>query len=228
MKSRIIIIEDDAELGELVKLYVEREGLTASLCESAEEGLALFRAEGAELVVLDINLPGMDGYEFLQAFRRESAVPVIIISARETDEDIVMGLGVGADEFVIKPFAPRVLVARVRAMLRRSSTLTPRTVSFGPYVMDMEGYCLTRGKQRVVISTREFEVLRHLATHPGVAMTPDEIYKGVWGSVYGDLTAVAVYIRRLRQKIEDDPAHPRYLQTIHGRGYRFNPETMRG
>jgi DNA-binding response OmpR family regulator len=228
VKSRIIIIEDDRELGELVLLYMTREGLTATLCGTAEEGLELFRAEGAELVILDINLPGMDGFEFLQSFRRESSIPVIIISAREADEDIVMGLGVGADEFVSKPFAPRVLVARVRAMLRRTSTPNPRTVSFGPYVMDMEGYCLLRDGARIVISTREFEVLRHLVTHPGVAMTPDEIYRGVWGDVYGDLTAVAVYIRRLRQKIEEDPARPRYLQTIHGRGYRFNPESLNG
>ncbi len=228
MKSRVIIIEDDRELGELVRLYTSREGLTATLCGSAEEGLELCRREGAELVILDINLPGMDGFEFLQKFRKESSIPVIIISAREADEDIVMGLGVGADEFVTKPFAPRVLVARVRAMLRRSTTPNPRTLSFGPYVMDMEGYCLVRDGARIVISTREFEVLRHLVTHPGVAMTPDEIYRGVWGDVYGDLTAVAVYIRRLRQKIEDDPARPRYLQTIHGRGYRFNPETLNG
>lgn len=228
MKSRVIIIEDDTELGELVQLYISREGLTATLCASAEDGLSLFRREGAELVVLDINLPGMDGFEFLQAFRRESSIPVIIISAREADEDIVMGLGIGADEFVTKPFAPRVLVARVRAMLRRGRTLKPKTVSFGPYVMDLEGYSLMKDGRRIVISTREFEVLRHLATHPGVAMTPDDIYKGVWGSVYGDLTAVAVYIRRLRQKIEEDPANPRFVQTIHGRGYRFNPDTHGG
>lgn len=228
MKSRVIIIEDDAELGELVKMYLSQEGLTALLCESAEDGLKLFRAEGAELVVLDINLPGMDGFEFLQTFRRESGVPVIIISAREADEDIVMGLGIGADEFVTKPFAPRVLVARVRAMLRRGQTPKPKTVAFGPYVMDLEGYVLLKEGRRIVISTREFEVLRHLVTHPGVAMTPDEIYTGVWGTIYGDLTAVAVYVRRLRQKIEEDPANPRYLLTIHGRGYRFNAEALGG
>jgi DNA-binding response OmpR family regulator len=228
MKSRVIIIEDDKELGELVQLYVAREGIDASLCGSAEEGLELFRCEGAELIVLDVNLPGMDGFEFLQTFRKESAVPVIIISARETDEDIVMGLGIGADEFVTKPFAPRVLVARVRAMLRRSKAQKPKTISFGPYMLDIEGYSLLKDGRHVVISTREFEVLRYLASHPGIAMTPSDIYKGVWGVVYGDLTAVAVYVRRLRQKIEEDPSNPRYVQTIHGRGYRFNPEAVQG
>lgn len=228
MKGQVIIIEDERELGELIRLYLRRDGIEAALCPSAEEGLALFRGEGADLVVLDINLPGMDGFEFLQAFRRESAVPVIIVSAREADEDIVMGLGVGADEFVTKPFAPRVLVARVRAMLRRSRTLKPKTLSFGPFTLDPEGYALTREGRRVILSTKEFEVLRHLARHPGQAMTPDRIYEDVWGPVYGDLTAVAVYIRRIRRKIEEDPRNPRYIQTIHGYGYRFNPDELRG
>ncbi len=228
MKGRVIVIEDERELGELVLLYLGKEGIDASLCSTAEDGLGLYRREGAELIVLDINLPGMDGFEFLQTFRRESAVPVIIVSARESDEDIVMGLGIGADEFVTKPFAPRVLVARIRAILRRSRTPASRTLSFGPFTMDPEGYSLVRGEQRVLLSTKEFEVLRYLASNPGKAMSPDQIYEGVWGSVYGDLTAVAVYIRRLRLKIEDDPAHPLYLQTIHGYGYRFNPDLLKG
>ncbi|MGA2478208.1 MAG: response regulator transcription factor [Spirochaetia bacterium] len=227
-KNRVIIIEDDQELGDLVRIYVAREGIEASLCGSAEAGLALFRSIGADLIVLDINLPGMDGFAFLQVLRRESFIPVIIISARESDEDIVMGLGIGADEFVTKPFVPRVLVARISAMLRRGGTTTPKRVSFDSYVLDYEGYTLTRDGRRITLSTREFELLRHLVTHPGVAMTPDDIYKQVWGSMYGDLTAVAVYIRRLRQKIEEDPASPRYLQTIHGRGYRFNPDAVKG
>jgi DNA-binding response OmpR family regulator len=228
MEARIIVIEDEKELGELVRLYLAKEGVAAALCSTAEEGLTAFRAEGADLIVLDVNLPGIDGFEFLQILRRESAVPVIIVSARESDEDIVMGLGIGADEFVIKPFAPRVLMARIRALLRRNRTLKPKTVSFGPFTMDLEGYSLIREGRRVVLSTKEFEVLRHLVSSPGKAMTPDEIYEGVWGSVFGDLTAVAVYVRRLRRKLEEDPANPRYLQTIHGRGYRFNPDMMKG
>jgi DNA-binding response OmpR family regulator len=226
--NRVIIIEDDQELGDLVRIYVAREGMEASLCGSAEAGLALYRSIGADLIVLDINLPGMDGFEFLQALRRESSVPVVIVSARESDEDIVMGLGIGADEFVTKPFVPRVLVARIAAMLRRTVSMKPRTIGFDSYVLDYEGYTLMKDGRRIVLSTREFELLRHLVSHPGVAMTPDDIYKEVWGSLYGDLTAVAVYIRRLRQKIEADPSNPHYLQTIHGRGYRFNPDAVKG
>jgi DNA-binding response OmpR family regulator len=221
VKGRVIVIEDERELGELILLYLGKDGIDSALCSTAEEGLELFRRDGAQLIVLDINLPGMDGFEFLQTLRRESAVPVIIVSARESDEDVVMGLGIGADEFVSKPFAPRVLVARIRAVLRRSRTMKPTMLSFGSFTMDPEGYSLMRGEARVPLSTKEFEVLRYLVSNPGKAMSPDQIYEGVWGSVYGDLTAVAVYIRRLRLKIEDDPAHPVYLQTIHGFGYRF-------
>lgn len=227
MKGRIIIIEDEKELGELIQLYLGKEGIEAALCPSAEEGLDLFHSDGADLVVLDINLPGMDGFEFLQALRKESRVPVIIVSAREADEDIVMGLGIGADEFVSKPFAPRVLVARIRALLRRSRTAEPKTLFFGPFNMDPEGYSLIREGKRVSLSTKEFEVLRHLVSHPGKAMTADEIYEDVWASAYGDLSTVAVYVRRIRQKIEDDPRNPQYIQTIHGYGYRFNPEMVK-
>lgn len=226
MKGRIIIIEDETELGQLVQLYLVNEGIEAELCESAESGLDSFCRRGADLIVLDINLPGMDGFEFLQTFRRENATPVIIVSARESDEDIVMGLGIGADEFVTKPFAPRVLVARIRAILRRSRNAVPTGISFGPFTLDPDGYLLMKGEERVILSTKEFEVLRYLVTRPGQAMTPWNIYDGVWGNIYGDHTAVAVYIRRLRRKIEEDPGKPVYIQTIHGRGYRFNPQTL--
>jgi two-component system response regulator RegX3 len=227
MQGRIIIVEDEPELGELIQLYLRKEGAEAELCPTAEEGLALFRRQGADLVVLDINLPGMDGFELLQTLRRESSVPVIIVSAREADEDIVLGLGIGADEFVTKPFAPRVLVARVRALMRRSRALKPKTLAFGDFLMDLEGYSLSREGRRVTLSTKEFEVLRHLARNPGKAMKPDDIYQDVWGQAYGDLTAVAVYIRRIRRKIEEDPANPQYIQTIHGYGYRFNPDAIK-
>jgi DNA-binding response OmpR family regulator len=228
VKSRVVVIEDDAELAELLRMYLSKEGLTTTVCETAEEGLAVMRAEGADCVILDINLPGMDGFEFLQALRKADPVPVIIVSAREADEDIIMGLGIGADEFVTKPFTPRVLVARVRAILRRSREPGPRTISFGPYIIEPHGYNLLRDGVRITLSTREFDVLRFFVLHPGAVMSQEEIYKGVWGAVYGDLTAVAVYIRRLRRKIEDDPSQPRYLQTVHGRGYRFDLEGAEG
>lgn len=228
MKARILVIEDVKEMSDLIRLYLEKEGMETTACETGEEGLAAFAAGSYDLVVLDINLPGIDGFEFLQRLRRTSAVPVMIVSARDTDEDMILGLGIGADEFVTKPFSPRVLIARVRAMLRRQSDLRAgeNCVRFGEYSLDLDGYLLKRGTEKVPLSTREFEVLAFLATHPGKAMNPETIYAEVWKNRYGDVTAVGVYIQRLRRKIEADPSNPVRIETVHGMGYRFNPEGM--
>jgi DNA-binding response OmpR family regulator len=225
MKARVLIVEDELELAELIQLYLEKDGIESEIRDSAESGIESLRNGSFDLVVLDVNLPGMDGFEFLQQTKPTLDIPVIIVSARESDEDIIMGLATGADEFVTKPFAPRVLVARVRALLRRSKASSARrSVTFGPFSIDMDGYLLRKGDERVALSTREFEVLRHLAQNPGRAMTPAEIYSEVWENEYGDSTSVAVYIRRIRAKIEEDPRRPTYVQTIHGKGYRFNPD----
>ena len=228
MKARILVIEDVKEMSDLIRLYLEKEGMETAACETGEEGLAAFAAGSFDLVVLDINLPGIDGFEFLQRLRKTSAVPVMIVSARDTDEDMILGLGIGADEFVTKPFSPRVLIARVRAMLRRQSDLRAgeNCVRFGEYSLDLDGYLLKRGTEKVPLSTREFEVLACLATHPGKAMNPETIYAEVWKNRYGDVTAVGVYIQRLRRKIEADPSNPVHIETVHGMGYRFNPEAM--
>ena len=226
MKGRVLIIEDELELAELICMYLQRDGIDSEICKDAESGIRALAENEFDLIVLDINLPVMDGFEFLQEIRPRFDTPVIIVSAREADEDIIMGLGVGADEFVTKPFTPHVLVARIRAMLRRAKAGTRHYTTFGPYTIDLEGYFVRRGDERVVLSSKEFEVLRHLIRHPGRAMTPDEIYCEVWGNQYGDSTSVAVYVRRIRKKIEADPHRPHFVQTIHGKGYRFNPDAL--
>ena len=224
MKARILVIEDMKEMGELIRLYLEKEGCETDLRETAEDGLEAFRADRFDLIILDINLPGIDGFEFLQRLRSRSNVPVMIVSARDSDEDMILGLGVGADEFVTKPFSPKVLIARVRAMLRRASSPPPRSLSFGQFALDLDGGLLAKGRQRVPLSSREFDVLAFLATQPGKTFSPQAIYEGVWKNQYGDVTAVGVYVQRLRRKIEEDPARPVFLQTVHGMGYRFDPE----
>lgn len=226
MKGRILVVEDEVELAELIQLYLEKEGIDTEICGDAETALRRVGEESYDLVVLDINLPDMDGFEFLQAVRPRFSAPIIIVSARETDEDIIMGLSSGADEFVTKPFTPRVLVARIRALLRRSRTKGHQDLTFGPYAIDLDGYFLRKGENRIVLSSKEFEVLRHLIRNAGRAMTPNEIYTEVWENQYGDSTSVAVYIRRIRQKLESNPREPEYIQTIHGKGYRFNPEVI--
>ncbi|MEA1911952.1 MAG: response regulator transcription factor [Spirochaetota bacterium] len=231
MNGRVLIIEDEVELGELVQLYLSKDGIDSDIAVSAEDGFDLMSLNGYDLITLDINLPGMDGFEFLQKLRQKSDIPVIILSAREGDEDIVLGLGMGADEFVNKPFAPKVLVARIRAVLRRSrSEEAPpdlKIITFDPFTLSPEGYHLEKNGERIILSTKEFEVLRFLVQNPGTAFSPDDIYSSVWGREFGDISTVAVYIQRIRKKIEKDPSNPEYILTIHGRGYIFDERKLK-
>ena len=217
------MVEDDKEIAELVALYLVRDGARVDVAFSAEDAEALTKRGDYDLVLLDLGLPGADGLEFLRAFRGRSLAPVIIVSARESDEDKVSGLGLGADDFVSKPFSPRVLVARVRAQLRRASYSAPEPerFPFGPYVLDFEGKVLEKGEERVPLSKREFELLAFLAKNEGRCFGPEELYRSVWGLEHGDLSTVAVHIQRVRRKIEADPQAPRFIQTIPGSGYRF-------
>ncbi len=226
MQATILIIEDDAEIAELIRLYLKREGIDIYHAPSAEEGAALLET-GAnfQLVLLDLNLPGMDGYEFLQAFRKKWDIPVIIVSARIDDADMILGFGYGADDFVQKPFSPKVLAARVRAHLRRerraSGQEQRKAIQFGPYRFVPEDRILKRAGERVNLSPKELSILSALCEREGKPMSQNELYKEVWGNKYGDLTTVSVHMQRLRKKIEDDPANPRYLTTVYGFGYMF-------
>jgi two-component system response regulator RegX3 len=226
MKARILIIEDVKELADLVALYLAKEGMETMHAETAEIALVALESWKPDLIILDINLPGMDGFEFLERFRKTHATPVLIVSARTADEDVIAGLGYGADEFVSKPFSPRVLVARVRALIRRTQGGQGQSdgedsVSFGPYKLLVSSCILKKGTERIALSAKEYEVLSFLASNPGKPLSPETIYNDVWKNAYGDMTAVAVYIQRLRKKIEDDPANPRYIETVFGMGYRF-------
>ncbi len=228
MKSKILIIEDVPEMAQLVGMYMENAGFESSVCETAESALENLRTGySPDLVLLDLNLPGMSGLDFLKKFRAEykTTIPVIIVSARDADEDIITGLGYGADEFVTKPFSPKVLVARVHAKLNRLSATeasVEETLNFGPYTLYCNSCVLKKGAEKISLSTKEYEVLECLVRHAGEALSPEVIYNNVWKNQYGDVTAVAVYIQRLRKKIEEDPTKPRYLITMFGMGYKFN------
>lgn len=232
MNARVLIVEDEQEIGELIALYLRKEGLESLLVDTAERALAELVNSRFDLVVLDINLPGMDGYEFLQELRQGNDIPVLIVSARDEDEDLVLGLGLGADEFVTKPFSPKVLAARVRAHLRRArkdqQPLEERDLlRFGPYELDLPGHVLEKHGRRIPLPPMEFALLKLLVTNPGVSMTPEQIYAALWGHEYGDIATVAVHIQRLRKRIEADPARPWYVETIRGAGYRFNSGSLR-
>ncbi|MDR0323890.1 MAG: response regulator transcription factor [Treponema sp.] len=232
MQGKILVIEDVKELADLVTLYLSREGFEVRVTESAEEGFSVFDNWKPELVILDINLPGMDGLEFLQKFRQSSNTPVLIVSARNSDEDQISGLGIGADEYITKPFSPKVLVARVRALFRRLRDFNEKNQEnvfrFGPFDLYYESCILKKNDERIPLSATEYNCLAWLTKNPGKPMDVKTIYSEVWKNDYGDLTTVAVYIQRLRKKIEDDPSNPVYIETVHGMGYRFNiPENSK-
>lgn len=183
--------------------------------------MAVFVQRTPAVVLLDLNLPGMDGFQFLRTLG--NTVPVIIVSSRESDEDKVGGLGLGADDFVTKPFSPQVLVARVSALLRRTRTLPPTRVTFGPFVLNFETSSLTKDGRPVALRRREWDLLAFLASHPGVPFDPDDLYRQVWGLEFGDLTTVAVHVQRLHRRLDEPGGAPRYIKTHPGFGYCFEP-----
>ncbi|WP_319559070.1 response regulator transcription factor [Marispirochaeta sp.] len=227
MKARVLVIEDEPEINELISLYLNHEGIETLSCSTGEEGLAKISAGDVDLAVLDINLPGMDGYEVLQALRKKHNFPVIIVSARTDDADMILGFGYGADDFVTKPFSPKVLAARVRAHLRRKSVYSEKKmeISFGPYILDIDARSLRRispdsnGFEQISLSPKETELLIDLARNRGKPRDSEELYRTVWGNEYGDIATVAVHIQRLRKKLEDDPSEPRFIITMKGIGY---------
>ena len=228
MKASVVIIEDIKEMSDLIQLYVKREGMDTTAFDNAEDALEYLKTTTPDLILLDINLPGMDGFEFLNIYHKQSDCPVLIVSARDSDEDIIMALGYGADEFVTKPFSPKVLMARIRALLRRKQSgkisSSKNNIQFGPYTLNTESCLLKKGEERIHLSAKEFDILLYLINSKGKTSTPEEIYRKVWGSEFGDLTAVAVYVQRLRKKLEADPAAPHFIETVHGMGYRFVPD----
>ncbi len=230
MQAKVLIIEDEVELSALESLYLKKEGIETTCVESAEEGLVLLKHNNYDLVLLDINLPGIDGFEFLTKIRRDNQIPVIIVSAREADEDIIMGLGIGADEFVIKPFAPKVLVARVRAILRRqkqdNNNKQTNSIFFDEFEIIEENYCLKQFDKVIPLPTREFEILTFLAKNAGKVYSNQELYENIWMQEFGDITAVTVYIQRIRKRIEKDYSNPQYIKTIRSKGYYFNKEKI--
>ena len=231
MNSKILVVEDVPEMAELASMYLKKSGMTVESVGSAEEALEYIGKQMPDLIILVLNLPGMSGFVFLKKFRDEynSSLPVIIVSARDADEDIIKGLGNGADEFVTKPYSPKVLTARVEAILRRQAKVTAAaeaSYEFGPYTVLLNSCVLKKGPEKIPLSTKEYEVLEFLISHENEVLGPEKIYREVWKAQYGDITAVAVYVQRLRKKIEEDPSSPKYIKTVFGMGYKFEKGTI--
>ncbi|MHB8670868.1 MAG: response regulator [Acidimicrobiales bacterium] len=228
--TSVLVVEDDATVSEVVSRYLEREGFAV---ESVGDGiLALDRAVAAtpDLVVLDLMLPGMDGIEVCRRLRSLGPIPVIMLTARGEESDRVMGLDLGADDYVTKPFSPRELIARVKSVLRRAqapglaaSEGSSAPLRAGGVEVDLVAHEVRVSGEVVSLTVREFELLVFLVRHPRQAFTRQELLDRVWGYTYGDTSTVTVHVRRLREKIEADPSRPERIRTVWGVGYRLEP-----
>lgn len=232
-KPYVFVIEDEESISKLVCMYLEKSEITPEPFYNAEDALKkLSTGIKPDLLILDLNLPGMSGFEFLKQFREmfSASIPVMIVSARDADEDIINGLNTGADEFVTKPFSPGVLVARVQASLRRKSnsvSSSEETINFGDYSLLLNSCVLKKEGNKIPLSTKEYEVLEYLVKNAGTVLSPEKIYNDVWKVQYGDITAVAVYIQRLRKKLESNPSEAQYIKTEFGKGYIFNKDLIK-
>ncbi|MER5884964.1 response regulator transcription factor [Streptomyces sp. NPDC001941] len=221
----ILVVDDDPTVSEVVSGYLERAGHTV---RRAADGLQALREADRwppDLVVLDLMLPGMDGLEVCRELRGRGPVPVIMLTARGDEDDRILGLELGADDYVTKPFSPRELVLRVESVLRRTASPAagPRLAAAGIEVDPAARRALKDGRE-LALTTREFDLLVHFLRHPGQVCDRERLMREVWGWEFGDLSTVTVHVRRLRGKVEDDPARPQLIQTVWGAGYRFDGE----
>ncbi|MBM4182790.1 MAG: response regulator transcription factor [Gemmatimonadetes bacterium] len=221
MRARVLVIDDDRKLCGLLSVYLLSSGFEVSTANSADDGLRLLRAEGPDIVVLDVMLPGMDGFEVCRTIRRMSSVPIIMLTARGDVTDRVVGLELGADDYMPKPFEPRELVARLQAILRRGRT-PEGAWKFGPLRVDPERRSAFINDQPVPLTTAEFDLLELLIRSRGRVLSRGNILDEVKGESWDTFDrSIDVLVSRLRQKLDDDPKQPRYVRTVRGSGYAF-------
>lgn len=226
--KRVLIIEDDISIAELERDYLEINGFQVEIENSGDKGLAKAKGEDYDLIILDLMLPKMDGFEICRQIRSVKNTPILMVSAKKEDIDKIRGLGLGADDYMTKPFSPSELVARVKAHISRYDRLTQDT-SNNKDEIEIRGLTIDRGSRRVYIhgkevllTTKEFDLLVFLASNPNRVFKKEELFERLWGlDSQGDISTVTVHIRKIREKIENDPSNPQYIETIWGVGYRF-------
>ncbi len=224
--TRILIVEDEPSLAEPLAFLLEREGYETAIAGDGRAALTEFDARGADLVLLDLMLPGLPGTEVCRELRVRSSVPIIMLTAKDSEVDIVVGLELGADDYVTKPYSSRELLARIRAVLRRrieaSDELEEAVLEAGPVRMDVERHAVSVDGTEVAMPLKEFELLEYLLRNAGRVLTRGQLIDRVWGTDYfGDTKTLDVHIKRIRAKIEPDPSTPVHLVTVRGLGYRF-------
>jgi two-component system response regulator MtrA len=221
MNARIMVVDDDTAISEMIGIILRGEGYEPEFASDGAEAMELFRTMRPDLVLLDLMLPGIDGIQVCSAIRSESGVPIIMLTAKGETADVVQGLESGADDYIVKPFNPKELVARVRTRLRPVLPETTETVAIGDLVIDVQGHEVRRGGERIALTPLEFQLLLALAVKPQQVFTREMLLEQVWGYHYkADTRLVNVHVQRLRAKVEHDPDNPRIVTTVRGVGYR--------
>ncbi|HEU5156940.1 MAG TPA: response regulator transcription factor [Streptosporangiaceae bacterium] len=225
--TRVLVVEDEDSFSDALSYMLRKEGFEVAVAGSGPDALEAFERNGADLVLLDLMLPGLPGTEVCRELRSRSNVPVIMLTAKDSEVDKVVGLELGADDYVTKPFSSRELVARIRAVLRRrgdAEELAPAVLEAGPVRMDVERHIVSVGGASVQLPLKEFELLEVLLRNAGRVLTRMQLIDRVWGADYvGDTKTLDVHVKRLRAKIEPSPSEPRYIVTVRGLGYKFEP-----
>jgi len=225
--TRVLVVEDEESFSDALSYMLRKEGYEVTVATNGPDALDAFDRHGADLVLLDLMLPGIPGTEVCRTIRQRSSVPVIMLTAKDSEIDKVVGLELGADDYVTKPFSSRELVARIRAVLRRGGEpedLVPPTLQVGPVRMDVERHLVSVDGKSVKLPLKEFDLLEVLLRNAGRVLTRMQLIDRVWGSDYvGDTKTLDVHVKRLRAKIEPDPANPQHIVTLRGLGYKFEP-----
>ena len=226
--ARVLVVEDEESFSDALSYMLRKEGFEVSVAPTGTSALTEFDRTGADIVLLDLMLPEMSGTEVCRQLRQRSRVPIIMVTARDSGIDKVVGLEIGADDYVTKPYSPRELVARIRAVLRRQGTETTEpdtpTLAAGPVRMDVERHVVTVDGSAVQLPLKEFELLELLLRNAGRVLTRGQLIDRVWGADYvGDTKTLDVHVKRLRSKVEPEPSTPRFIVTVRGLGYKFEP-----
>lgn len=225
--KKILIVEDDQSIAELQRDYLEIAGFKSVIAQNGIDGIDYARQQEFDLILLDVMLPGMDGFQVCRIIREEQDIPILMVSARKEDIDKIRGLGLGADDYIVKPFSPSELVARVQAHLARYERLisheAPKTLlTIRQLQIDKDARRVFMAGEELVFTTKEFDLLYFLATHPDHVFSKDQLFERIWGlEAFGDNTTVTVHIRKIREKIEPIPSQPQFIETVWGAGYRF-------
>jgi DNA-binding response OmpR family regulator len=229
MKNKILLIEDDVSISEMVESYLSKEGFAVTTAFDGEEGIGMFLKDSFDLILLDLMLPKLDGMEVMKVIRERSLIPILIMSAKDSDVDKAVGLGFGADDYIAKPFSMIELLARVKAIIRRATKYSKidtkedkNVIHIDDLTVDLDNFSVIKNEENIKLTSKEFDILKLFITNPNRVFTKAQVYNFVWNEDYfGDENVINVHMRRLREKIEDNPSAPKYIKTLWGIGYKL-------